>query len=96
MKEKDAPTLDQLENMFGKRPQYASGGQIEGFREGWALNIMGGETAHYYRRNRFDIAAALCGKWSEVRWIYGPGNYPRCKTCERTARKRHGLPLSAR
>lgn len=86
--EKESWSLDEYEVTLGQRPQYASGGQIENFREGWALNIMGGDTAHYYRRNRFDNAVALCGKWVEVRWIYGPGNYPHCKSCERAAKAR--------
>lgn len=82
--EKTAPSIDELEATLGSRPMYASGGQIENFREGWAHNIMGsGHTAHYYKRNRFDNAVALCGKWVEVRWVYGPGNYPRCKSCQR-------------
>lgn len=86
-KEKPAPTIDQLEATLGQRPTYASGGQIENFREGWAHNIMGsGQISHYYRRNSFDIAVAACGKFVEVRWIYGAGNYPKCKTCQRDKR----------
>lgn len=82
--EKPAPILDELEATLGKRPTYASGGQIENFRQGWARNIMsGGNSVHYYRRNNFENAVALCGKWIEARWLYGPGNYPRCKTCQR-------------
>lgn len=91
-KEKPVPTIAELEATLGGTVRYASGGQIESFREGWAHNVMGnGDTAHYYRRNSFDNAVALCGKWVEARWVYGPGNYPRCKTCQRAydQRKRH-------
>lgn len=87
--EKPAPSLDELEAALGARPEYASGGQIENFREGWGHNIMGsGNTAHYYRRNGFDNAVAFCGKWVEVRWVYGAGNYPHCRICQKIADRR--------
>lgn len=87
--EKPMYSLDELEARMGVRPQYASGGMIENFRRGWGHNIMGGAArAHYYRRNSFDNAIALCGKWVEARWIYGAGNYPRCRACQRAADKK--------
>lgn len=88
-REKPGITSDQLEAAVGVRPTYLSGGQIENFREGWAHHIFGsGQKAHYFRRNSFDNAVALCSKWAPVRWIYGAGNYPRCKTCEKALKAR--------
>jgi hypothetical protein len=84
-REKQGVTIDQLTQMVGQRPTYLSGGQIEGFHEGWAHNIMGsGSISHYYKRNRFDAAVSLCGTESALRSIYGAGNYPRCKKCQRS------------
>lgn len=88
--EKPSVTMDQMESMVGQRPTYLSGGQIEGFREGWAHNIMGGMVSHYYKRNAFDTALSLCGAESQARWIYGAGNYPTCKKCQRAAAMRQG------
>lgn len=88
--EKPMLSLDELEAKIGQRPTYASGGQIENFRKGWAHNIMGsGDTAHFYRKSGFEAARALCGKSvADARWIYGAGNYPRCRPCQRAADKR--------
>lgn len=85
-REKPAITAYQLAAAVGRPPDSVtiSGGMIENFREGWAINAMSFGKAHYYRRNRFDNAVALCGKWVEVRWVYGEGNFPRCKTCEKS------------
>lgn len=88
--EKPMYSLDELEARMGVRPQYASGGMIENFRRGWAHNLMGGgQMAHYYRRSNFEAARSLCGKSiSDARWIYGAGNYPRCRPCQRAADKK--------
>lgn len=88
--EKPMLSLDELEALAGVRPVYASGGMIENFRRGWAHNIMSsGNTAHYYRRSNFEAARSICGKSvSDARWIYGAGNYPRCRACQRAADKK--------
>lgn len=74
-------------------PDIYSGGQIENFREGWAVDIMNfGRVpkAHYFKRSEINIAFAdaLCNPSvvSLVRWLYGEGNHQRCKNCERKRR----------
>lgn len=60
-----------------------SGGQFENFREGWARNIMSsGKRAHWFTRDKFASATALCGADAAVRWLHGPGNYERCARCD--------------
>lgn len=86
--EKPAYSIADLEQCLGARPIKASGGQIEGFRKGWAVPIMNqGDRAHYYRRGTFDTAMSLCGKPADVRWLYGRGTYPKCQTCIRISRR---------
>jgi hypothetical protein len=59
-----------------------SGGQIENFRAGWALNIMGSnQIAHYFRRDGFSGAVSLCRVQVSVRWLYGKGNFKCCQRC---------------
>lgn len=74
-------------------PNIFSGGQIESFREGWAVDIMGSgrvPKSHYYKRSEFDIgfaeAACRSSVVAPVRWLYGEGNHPRCKSCEKKKR----------
>lgn len=91
-REKPGVTMEQFEATFGQRPVYASGGQIENFREGWAHNIMGsGQIAHYYMRMAgFDKVVTKCGgRPVKVRWIYGAGNYPKCKTCQKMKKEKN-------
>lgn len=73
---------------------YVSGGQIENFREGWAKHVFssGGPIVHYFRRDGFDAALSLCRTLAPVRWLYGPGNIPKCKRCVSVHRK-HGARL---
>lgn len=83
-KEKPAVTPAQFEATFGQRAIRASGGQIENFREGWAHDIMSeGDKAHYYRRNHPNNCLASCGISAPVRWLYGIGSYPKCRSCAR-------------
>lgn len=86
-REKPGPSIDQVESRLGQRPVYLGGGQIENFREGWAQNIMGGDKVHFYKRAGFVDALSLCGNAANVRWLYGGGNYPKCKTCLRIANR---------
>lgn len=64
-------------------PVRVSGGMIENFREGWAVDIMSsGRRAHFFKRDEFLTSTALCGVGGKVRWLYGEGNYPRCSRCD--------------
>lgn len=88
-REKPGATPEQFEALTGQRPLYLSGGQIEHFRKGWAKNIdpsRDSSVAHYYRRGHFDQGVSLCGEVAAVRWLYGAGNYPRCRRCNAKAR----------
>lgn len=89
-REKPGCTLAQLEATLGvghHPDNRMSGGQIENFKEGWAKDIMGGDKAHYFKRDGFDRAKSLCHLESAVRWLYGRGNFPHCQTCLRGTRK---------
>jgi len=78
-----------------------SGGQYENFREGWARDVMGTsqERVHYFVRQDFAKAKSLCGVASDVRWMYGPGNYEKCAHCRRALKVRqkyHNNPTRGR
>lgn len=64
-----------------------SGGQLQNFAAGWAHEVMETESrvSHWFTRNGFDRARQLCDNDSDalVRWLHGPGNYPRCGNCVR-------------
>lgn len=64
---------------------YVSGGQLQAFREGWAMPIMGeSERAHHFVRSELEhMAIAACGTKSLVRFLYAPGNFPKCQRCQR-------------
>lgn len=97
-REKPGITPEQLAKTFGKDNAdgaIVSGGQIENFREGWALEVMGAhEKAHYYIRDKASIerAKSLCGVVVKVRWLYGAGNFGRCARCDKAlkVKKRYG------
>jgi hypothetical protein len=85
-REKPGITPEQLNVTFGRPADtpgtLVSGGQIENFREGWALHILSSsKKAHWYVRDRFDEAVSLCKVSAPVRWLYGRGNWPTCKRC---------------
>lgn len=67
-----------------------SGGQMQAFREGWAKAIMNrGKTAHWFKRDGISSSAtSICGVDSAVRWLYGPGNFPKCQHCMRAIARR--------
>lgn len=72
-------SLDAIRSLPGAT---VSGTQLQHFREGWAHAIFGGSNkAHYFVRDTFDAAIALCGLVEAVRLLYGAGNYPYCKRC---------------
>lgn len=73
-----------------------SGGQFVNFRRGWAHQVMSSsKVAHWFVRDGFDQTESLCGQQANVRWMYGPGNYPRCQHCIRvmSRRRKSGVPV---
>lgn len=73
-----------------------SGGPIEPFPEGWALIPFVGERAHYWRETvpgmcggvRVRNYRSMCGLKGETARhspALEPGNWPKCKRCERKA-----------
>lgn len=84
-REKWAPSVEEFGAMTGMPTEgtVLSGGMIENFREGWAVNILSFGKAHYFKRDCFDKVVAACGATAEVRWMYGEGNHSRCKNCQR-------------
>lgn len=73
---------------------YASGGKIENFQRGWAMPVMcNASKAHHFVRysEKDEWADAACGMWAPTRWLYGEGNFPRCKRCAAVL-KREGVP----
>lgn len=90
--EKPGISPQELNVTLGRAPDEpvkVSGGQFVNFRKGWAKAIFSsGGTAHWFERDGFDQAVALCGAQSHVRWMYGPGNYPKCSNCVRIMSRR--------
>jgi hypothetical protein len=71
-----------------------SGGGIEKFHAGWAMRIFGAtKKAHYFTSISGLWAVSHCGgvgtattyerNGSTHPYLYDPGDYPRCKRCER-------------
>lgn len=58
-----------------------SGGQLEEFRYGWALPILGGARKAHFFTLAGDVVESDCGIVWEPKLLYGPGNFPRCKRC---------------
>lgn len=90
-REKPGATPQELATCFGWASAEGitvSGGQVENFKRGWAIGIMrDGKVSHWFERDRFENATALCGAKSMVRWIYGPGNFQKCQRCIRVQSK---------
>lgn len=75
---------------------FVSGNAAEGrgFPQ-WAKKAFGGDKVHWFRSdiNRWGDRFTLCGRVSAVDGqLYLPGNYPRCKACEKAlaVQKRYG------
>ncbi|WP_175681160.1 hypothetical protein [Burkholderia cenocepacia] len=52
----------------------------------WAMKIFSGDKAHWFRGEvmQDDLRHSLCGRVFDLdSRIYLPGNYPRCKACEK-------------
>lgn len=72
-----------LPEQFQGPGNYVGGAELLNFKQGWAKSLFNGtQRAHWFVRSRTDTES-LCGVISENRWIYGPGNYPRCTFCVR-------------
>ena len=80
-REKPNATLDTMRSMNGA---LVIGTMIENFREGWAKDVFRGRKVHYWKREGFDTADSRCSLTAKVRWLYGEGNFPRCKRCMRS------------
>jgi hypothetical protein len=91
-REKPSMSPAELDAALGRPPSdttKVSGGAIENFREGWAVHALGASaTAHYFLRDGFDKAVALCRFSVPVRWLFGEGNFNRCHHCRRLAHKK--------
>ncbi|MFM0141756.1 hypothetical protein [Paraburkholderia sp. RL18-085-BIA-A] len=62
----------------------------------WGMKIFAGDKVHWFRGdlNRYGERHSLCGRVYAVdRQIHLPGNYPRCKACEKAlaVQKKHGI-----
>ena len=71
-----------------------TGGPIHDLEEGWAVMPFGRETAHYWQKGA-DLGEGATGYMSlcGVKGVtlpkapaLEPGNFPRCKRCQRKAR----------
>ena len=76
---------------------FVSGGAAEGrgFPQ-WAMNIFGNGKAHWFldNKNIYGERHTLCGRVCVPdRNIYLPGNYPRCKACEKAlvTQRKYGI-----
>jgi hypothetical protein len=75
---------------------FVSGNATEGrgFPQ-WSKDIFGGDKVHWYRdTSRPDEKQSLCGRSrANVKTLFLPGNYPRCKACEKAlaVQKRYGV-----
>lgn len=73
------------------RTGFVSGGPTEGLGfPQWGLIILTqSDKAHYFQTfDAHGVSMSLCGRVdSHHRRIYLPGNYPRCKDCERRLSK---------
>lgn len=76
---------------------FVSSGPTEGrgFPQ-WSM-LLGSEVAHYFRAfDAYGVSEALCGRLdAHHKNLYLPGNFPRCKDCERKFTKalRAGRPV---
>lgn len=77
--------LAQIKEALGLGEFGHSGGQIHAFREGWATDIWAFGRAHYWHRLEENIryVESECRLIRPARNMYGEGNVPRCKRCER-------------
>lgn len=74
---------------------FVGGGAAEGrgFPQ-WALKIFGGSKAHWFTDEYADTRQSLCGRvYAREAALFLPGNYPRCKACEKAlaVQKKYGI-----
>lgn len=63
-----------------------SGPPVRTFIEGWALPFMSWGKAHYFKRSEAGLVRSLCGQMEGFAGrMFQPGNWRRCKICERKA-----------
>lgn len=89
-------SVARLKDALGIEGGTFSGGPIEHFRKGWAKHIWRGDKAHYWTRTSLLEVQSRCGIVITAEWtgpdgrrhprLHGPGNFPRCKRCERAMR----------
>lgn len=66
-----------------KKGGHYTGGEIENFREGWALPLGHFGKAHYFERY-CDVHLSACGFADHVAGrVFAPNDWPKCKTCLR-------------
>jgi hypothetical protein len=87
------PTVEELKACFKLPPGtevYATGGQFENFREGWAYFVFSlGMKGHYFSINKENSceAISLCKFKVDPEYLYGIGSFPKCQHCLRMLRK---------
>jgi hypothetical protein len=76
---------------------FVSGGAADGrgFPQ-WAKDIFHGDKVHWFGDKEYDWSdrRSLCGRvLARDRSLFLPGNYPRCKACEKAiaTQKKYGL-----
>lgn len=74
---------------------FVGGGAAEGrgFPQ-WAMNIFGNSKAHWFLDEYADTRQSLCGRvYAREVALFLPGNYPRCKACEKAlaVQKKYGI-----
>ncbi len=73
-----------------------SGPRLVTFRKGWALKMFGGEKAHYFERAEVGIVRSLCGQVAYAGRLFGPGNFDKCRRCEKKWHKSGTTPATTR
>lgn len=65
-----------------------SAGELIGFTQGWALDIVRGGKAHYFKTNGRGYVYAVCGLTPHQEYpLYGAGSFQRCRKCNAKAVK---------
>jgi hypothetical protein len=64
---------------------FVSGGPTEGRGFPQWSKVLGSDTAHYFQNyDAYGVSMSLCGRVEQHwKWIFMPGNYARCKDCEK-------------
>jgi hypothetical protein len=84
---------------YETKNQVISGGKIDNFEKGWAIPIFSFGKAHYFRKTNITVSLgppsvkmsasiSLCGLIHHPDALFGAGNFPKCKRCEKALK--HG------